>query len=204
MHSAALQHPAPRIGFGKRPAVLIVDFARAWTDAASPLSIPLDPQIEATRMLLSVARDAAVPIIYTTVAYDDADLDAVPMLRKTPRVQALLRGTWPTEIDPRIAPADADLVLAKKHASSFFGTSLISHLVTHGVDTLLICGCITSGCVRASAVDAAQHGLRALIIEEAVGDRFEEAHRASLRSIDELYGDVVSLPEAISALKSSS
>ncbi len=143
------------------------------------------------------------PVIYTTVAYDPEDLDAVPMLRKTPRVAAMQSGTWLTEIDARVAPADADTVLTKKHASAFFGTALGSLLAAKGIDTLLIAGCITSGCVRATAVDAAQHGFRALVVEDAVGDRSPEMHAASLRSIDDLYGDVVSLQETLAALRAN-
>jgi maleamate amidohydrolase len=102
-----------------------------------------------------------------------------------------------TEIDPRLAPADGELVLVKKHASAFFGTGLARHLEERGVDTLLIGGCITSGCVRASAVDAAQHGLRALVVADATADRSRAAHAASLESIDALYGDVIALAEAV-------
>jgi maleamate amidohydrolase len=192
---------APRIGAGTSPAVLVVDFARGWTDPTSPLSIRLDRELETTAELLAVAREREAPIVYTTVAYDEADLDTVPMLRKTPRVKAMVRGSWLTEIDARIAPADGEPVLVKKHASAFFGTPLASYLTARAVDTLLIAGCITSGCVRASAVDAAQHGLHALVVEKAVGDRSAEAHEASLRSIDALYGDVVSLAEALAALR---
>jgi maleamate amidohydrolase len=192
---------APRIGFGVAPGVLVIDFARGWTDPLSEFSLSLDPQLESAALLLGAARAAGAPVIYTTVAYDSEELDAVPMLRKTPRVAAMRRGSWLTEIDPRVAPADADLVLTKKHASAFFGTSLGSLLAARGIDTLLIAGCITSGCVRATAVDAAQHGFRALVVEDAVGDRSAEMHAASLRSIDELYGDVVSLREALAALR---
>jgi maleamate amidohydrolase len=192
---------APRIGAGTRPAVLVVDFARGWTDPASPLSMPLDRELASAAELIAVAREHGAPVVFTTVGYDGADLETVPMLRKTPRVRAMTRGSWLTEIDARIAPADGEPVLVKKHASAFFGTPLASYLDERAVDTLVIAGCITSGCVRASAVDAAQHGLRALVVEEAVGDRSREAHEASLRSIDALYGDVVSLAEALAAFR---
>ncbi len=192
---------APRIGFGASPAVLVVDFARGWTDPASELSFGLDSELESTAALLAAARAVGVPVVYTTVWYDEAELDAVPMLRKTPRVAALRRGSWLAEVDPRVAPAEGELVLVKKHASAFFGTPLASYLATKGVDSVLIAGCITSGCVRATAVDAAQHGLHALVVAEAVGDRSAEAHSASLRSIDDLYGDVVSLGAAVADLE---
>jgi nicotinamidase-related amidase len=192
--------PSPRIGFGSCPALLIVDFQRGWTDPGSQFSIPLDSELEATAALLAAARARGVPVVYTTVGYEELDASTIPMLRKTPRVAAMGPGTWLVEIDPRVAPAEGDLVVGKKHASAFFGTPLASYLTSRSVDSVLIAGCITSGCVRASAVDAAQHGLHALVVEEAVGDRWPEDHAASLRSIDALYGDVVALEAALASL----
>jgi maleamate amidohydrolase len=194
---------APRIGYGNRAAVLVVDFARGWTDPDSELSMPLNAELEATATLLAAARDVGAPIVYTTVAYEEAELEAIPMLQKTARVKAMRIGSWLTEIDPRIAPELGDLVLTKKHASAFFGTPLAAHLAEHDVDTVLIAGCITSGCVRATAVDSAQHGLRTLVVEETVADRSLDAHTASLSSIDSLYGDVISLAEAVTRLHES-
>jgi nicotinamidase-related amidase len=192
---------APRVGTGESPALLLVDFARGWTDSASPISLPLDTQIEAATRLLRVARGVPIPVVFVTSAYDDADLETVRMLQKTPRVRMLTTGSPLVEIDPRIAPRPEELVIVKKHASAFFGTQLAPHLVAHRVDTVLIGGCITSGCVRASAVDAAQHGFRTLVVEEAAGDRSLDAHLSSLRSIDDLYGDVVTLSEALNYLR---
>lgn len=192
---------APRVGAGRRPALLLVDFARGWTDPDSPLSFPCADAVGAAAWLLSRARHRGAPVVFTTVAYDDADMDRVLMLRKTPRVTRLRTGSPLTEVDPRLEPIPGELVVVKKHASAFFRTGLDRHLSSRGVDTLLIGGCITSGCVRASAVDAAQHGYRALVVGNASADRSAEAHEASLRSIDELYGDVVTLAEAGEALE---
>ena len=194
--------PPPRLGPGARPAVLVVDFARGWTDPASPMAGDFDEPVAATAEIVRVARAAGVPVVYTTVEYDEADAERVLMLRKTPRVLALRPGSPWVEIDPRVAPADGDPVLVKKHASAFFGTDLDEQLRRRDVDTVLLCGCITSGCVRASAVDAAQLGFRPLVVREAVGDRDQDAHEASLQSIDALYGDVVSLAEACDYLVS--
>jgi maleamate amidohydrolase len=115
----------------------------------------------------------------------------------------MVAGSPLTDIDPRLAPAADELILVEKHASAFFGTALASYLVARGVDTLLIGGCIASGCVRATAVDAAQHGFRALVVEDAVADRSPDARAAALRSVDDLYGDVVSLAEAERVLESA-
>jgi maleamate amidohydrolase len=195
---------SPRIGFGSRPALLVVDFQRGWTDADSEFAIPLDTELEATAALLAAARAGRVPVVFTTVSYDELEVTRLPMLRKTPRVTAMRPGSWLVEIDPRVAPAEGDLVVGKKHASAFFGTPLASYLTSRAVDTVLIAGCITSGCVRATAVDAAQHGLNAIVVQEAVGDRSRADHAASLRSIDALYGDIVSLKEALEALAEQS
>jgi maleamate amidohydrolase len=201
MSPRPVPNPSPRIGFGARPALLIVDFQRGWTDPASEFAIPLDAELGATAALLDAARGSDVPVIYTMVCYEDPEVTRVPMLLKTPRVAAMRPGSWLVEVDPRVAPVEGDLVIRKKHASAFFGTPLASYLISRSVDSVLIAGCITSGCVRASAVDAAQHGLRAIVVEDAVGDRSPDDHAASLRSIDNLYGDVVSLDVARDALQ---
>jgi maleamate amidohydrolase len=157
--------------------------------------------VNAAAHLLAAAREQARPVVFTTVAYDEADLGTVLMLRKTPRVAALRAGSALAEIDPRLAPREEELVLAKKHASAFFGTTLLPYLVGTAVDTLLICGVITSGCVRTSAVDAAQFGFHALVVADATADRSLEAHAASLQVVDDLYGDVISLTEAEEVLR---
>lgn len=187
---------APRIGAGRAAALLLVDFARGWTDVGSPLALPCAEEVTVAVGLLATARACGVPVVFTTVAYDEADLETVPMLRKTPRVRQMRTGSPLTEIDPRLAPGDGELVLVKKHASAFFGTSLLPYLVTSGVDTLVICGVITSGCVRTTAVDAAQCGFHALVVADATTDRTAEARSAALRTVDDLYGDVITRAEA--------
>lgn len=193
---------SPRLGFGARPALLVVDFARGWTDPSSPMAGDFDGPLAACATLLASARKAGVLVAYTTVAYDEDELDTVLMLRKTPRVRVLTAGSPLAEIDPRVEAADGEPVLVKKHASAFFGTPLEAELRQRGVDTLLIAGCITSGCIRTTAADAAQLGFRPLVVREAVGDRTREAHDAALAAIDALYGDVVPLAEACARLES--
>jgi maleamate amidohydrolase len=161
--------------------------------------VPCAAELEAAATLLAAARARRVPVVFTTVAYGDDD-DTVMMLRKTPRVRQMREGSPSTEIDPCLAPLPEELVLTKKHASAFFGTSLQSHLADHGVDTIVLGGLITSGCVRTTAVDAAQHGYRALVVSDATTDRSAEARRAALQTIDDLYGDVVTLAEATEVL----
>lgn len=192
---------APRVGAGQAPALLLVDFARGWTERGSSLALECEAAVNAAACLLAAAREQARPVVFTTVAYDEADLGTVLMLRKTPRVAALRGGSALTKIDQRLTPRPEELVLVKKHASAFFGTTLLSYLVGNAVDTLLICGVITSGCVRTSAVDAAQFGFRALVVADATADRSPEAHAASIQVIDDLYGDVITLSEADEVLR---
>lgn len=194
---------APRIGAGRAPALLLVDFARGWTDVDSPLAVSCAAEVGAAAHLLATSRACGAPVIFTTVAYDDSDLETVPMLAKTPRVRQMRTGSPLTEIDPRLAPGDGELVLVKKQASAFFGTTLLPYLVASGVDTLLIGGVITSGCVRTTAVDAAQLGFRALVVADATTDRTPEARSAALRTVDDLYGDVITCSEAQEVLSRS-
>jgi maleamate amidohydrolase len=193
---------APRVGFGAAPALVLVDFARGWTDPASPISLSLDDELACAARLLAAARAAGAPVVFVTSAYEPAEVETVRMLQKTPRVRVLTAGSEAVAIDPRIEPLDEELVITKKGGSAFFATELASHLVAQRVDTVLIGGCITSGCVRATAVDAAQHGYRAIVVGDACGDRTVDAHETSLRSIDDLYGDVISTEGAVSYLES--
>ncbi|MDP9989300.1 MULTISPECIES: N-carbamoylsarcosine amidohydrolase [Arthrobacter] len=185
-----------RTGFGERPALLVIDLIRGFTDPRSPLAGDLDSQLEATRQLLDSARDVSVPVIFSTVAYD-ADLqEAGKWIRKIPSNSWLVEGSEWVELDERLGRRDDEMLLVKKYASCFFGTDLAARLVARGVDTLIIVGCTTSGCVRATAVDACSYGFHTVVVEEGVGDRAELPHLASLFDIDNKYGDVVGLEEA--------
>lgn len=182
------------IGFGQRPAVLVIDMIRGFTDPTMMLGADLSPQIAATRKLLDAARSRSLPIIYSTVAYNDANLkDAGIWALKQKGVMTLRAGTPEVELDPRLTRLPGEGWLVKKYASCFFGTDLVSRLVSRGVDTVLIAGCTTSGCVRASAVDALQSGFRPMVIRECVGDRSLAAHEQSLFDLQAKYADVVSL-----------
>ncbi|MCS7158631.1 MAG: N-carbamoylsarcosine amidohydrolase [Blastocatellia bacterium] len=191
---------AQRVGFGKRPALLIIDFIVAFTDPGSPLASQYDAQLAATRELLAAARQKGVPVFFTTVEYEEDLRDAGVFIKKVPSLRVLKKGSPMTAIDERIAPRAGEHVIVKKYASAFFGTSLASTLTAMGCDTILIVGCTTSGCVRASAVDSCQHGFRTIVVREAVGDRAPGPHEANLFDIDMKYGDVVSLSEALEYL----
>ena len=190
-----------RAGFGRRPALVVVDVNRGFTDPTSPLVCDLDDVVGAIARLLDGFRAAGLPVAFTTVAYDEAAKQAASVfIDKVPALLTLAEGSEWVEIDPRIAPRDDEPVLVKHWASAFFGTPLSSILTSHGCDSVVVTGASTSGCVRATAVDALQHGYRVIVPREAVGDRNAAAHEANLYDIDTKYGDVVGLEEALAAV----
>ena len=194
---------AARVGFGRRPAVLVIDFIVGFTDLASPLASELDPEIEATAELLSIARSRAVPVFFTTTTYQPDLVDAGLFIRKIPSLGLLVRGSRWVEVDPRLGPGPTEPVIEKRYASAFFGTALASTLTAAGIDTLIIAGCTTSGCVRATVVDALQHGFHAIVPRQCVGDRAAEQHAANLVDMDGKYGDVMELDEVLGHLRRS-
>ncbi|HJU48014.1 MAG TPA: isochorismatase family protein [Gaiellaceae bacterium] len=190
-----------RAGFGRRPALVVIDVNRGFTDPASPLVCDLDDVVDAIAQLLDAFRAAGLPVAYTTVAYDEAARrSAEAFIAKIPALLTLEAGSEWVEIDPRIAPRADEPVFTKLWASAFHGTPFASFLAAAGCDSLVVTGASTSGCVRATAVDALQHGYRPLVPREAVGDRDAAAHEANLYDIDTKYGDVVSLAETLAAL----
>lgn len=190
-----------RIGFGARPALIIVDFIKAFTNPDAPLGCDLSAEIDAVNTLIAAARGAGAPIIAATAEYHGAEAkDAGIWTLKQKGIFSLLAGTEGPEFDPRLDLRDSDSILHKKYASCFFGTDLSSRLVAMRIDTLLITGCTTSGCVRATAVDSLQSGFRPMVVAEAVGDRSASAHQQSLFDLDQKYADVVSLAETVAYL----
>jgi maleamate amidohydrolase len=190
------------VGLGRRPALIVVDVNQGFTDPASPLVCDLDGVVAAIGRLLDVARAAGIPVVYTTVSYDEGDRQAAAAFTdKIPALLTLEAGTRWVEIDPRIAPRDDEPVLNKLFASAFFGTALSSFLTANGSDSLIVTGASTSGCVRATVVDALQHGYRPIVPREAVGDRNPDAHAANLYDIETKYGDVLSVDDLIAQVE---
>lgn len=187
---------------GTRPAVLVVDLQRGFTDPACPLGSEMDEVVLANARLLEVARAAGVPVVFTAIAFSDAPADGGVWLQKVPTLAQLKVGSPWHEIDPRLAPRAEELVITKRFASAFFGTHLATALAALGVDTLILTGATTSGCVRASAVDAMQHGYPTLVPRECVADRAEGPHAANLFDMGAKYVDVVSVEEVVSYLLS--
>jgi maleamate amidohydrolase len=187
-----------RAGLGRHPALIVVDVNVGFTDPESPLVCDLEDVVNAIQRLLAEMRSAGLPVVYTTVSYDDGDKEtAAAFLDKIPALLTLEAGSRWVEIDPRIAPREDEPVLNKLFASAFFGTALASFLTANGCDSLIVTGASTSGCVRATVVDAIQHGYRPVVPREAVGDRNPEAHAANLYDIDTKYGDVVSVDDVL-------
>lgn len=186
-------------GFGKRPALVVIDMAYGWTDPAyAGASARLDAAVAALQQLLPAARATRIPIYYTTSVYHDepqfkSAADYSPNFRPWDRRAC--------EIDERVRPLPGEPVIAKEHASAFAGTPLVGKLLGRGVDTLLITGCSTSACVRATATDAKSHELRPVIVREAVQDRSEVAHEWTLFDIQARFADVVSLGETLDYLR---
>ena len=191
-----------RAGFGQRPALLVIDVNVGFTDPASPLVCDLEDVVAAIRRLLDEFRRAELPVVYTTVSYDEGDkVAAAAFIDKIPALLTLEAGSRWVEIDPRIAPLPSEPVLNKLFASAFYGTPLSSLLASAGCDSVVVTGASTSGCVRATAVDAIQHGYRPAVPREAVGDRNPAAHEANLHEIDTKYGDVVGIDDVIAHLE---
>lgn len=174
-----------------------------FTDPESPLACDLEEPVAGIRRLLDAARRAGIPVVFTTVAYREADrLTAAAFIDKVPALLTLQAGSRWAEIDPRIAPRASEPVLNKLFASGFFGTGLSSLLTAAGVDTLIVTGASTSGCVRATVVDALQYGFRPVVPRGAVGDRDPAAHEANLYDVDAKYGDVVPVEDVLAHLES--
>jgi nicotinamidase-related amidase len=191
-----------RLGFGQRPALLVIDFVRAYLVKDSPLYAGVEAAQAGAVQLLAAARAAQIPIVHTNVVYQPGGRDGGVFFRKVPALASFEAGAHPdlAAFAEGLEPLPGETVISKQYASAFFGTSLASTLTALGVDTVLIAGLSTSGCVRASAVDCCQHGFIPVVVAEAVGDRASGPHEANLFDIHAKYGDVVALDEVRSWL----
>jgi maleamate amidohydrolase len=190
------------VTLGERPAVLVVDFSCGFTDPECALGADLTAEVEATKGLLDAARVKGLPVIFTSIGFEASLKDGGLWLQKAPALGDLqLGGQW-VEIDPRLERREDETVILKKGASAFFGTNLAAILVSQGVDTVVLCGATTSGCIRATAIDLLQYGFPTLVPRECVGDRAEAPHEANLFDIQAKYADVVSVEDALEYLES--
>lgn len=196
-----------RAGFGQpvrlgaRPAVLVVDLIYGFTDPDCVLGADLTAQVCATRQVLDEARAHARPIVFTTIQYDSNLSDCALWLQKLPGLAVLQARRREVEVDARLDRADEEALVVKKGPSAFFGTNLASILISQQVDTVILCGASTSGCIRATAIDLLQYGFPTLVPRECVGDRAEAPHEANLVDIEAKYANVTSLSETLEYLR---
>jgi nicotinamidase-related amidase len=182
---------------GSRPALVVVDFSRGFTDPQYATGSELTSEVQGTARLAAAVREAGLPVIFTTIAYAANGRDGGAWLAKAPGLAILREGTPLVEIDPRLALEPADTLIVKKGASAFFGTNLAGVLAAQRVDTVILCGATTSGCIRASAVDSVQSGFPTLVVRDCVGDRAPGPHEANLFDIQAKYADVIDLDETL-------
>lgn len=189
------------MGFGDAAALLVIDMMVGFTNPKLPLGSNLDAELENINRLVVAAEANKSPVFYSVVEYDDGDCrDSGVWGRKMSGLFTLRRGSESVALDSRLRMSSNASILVKKYASCFFGTDLSSRLQAQRIDTLVIAGCSTSGCVRATVVDAVQHGFRPIVVAEAVGDRLAGAHEQALKDIQLKYGDVVSTDYAATGL----
>lgn len=186
---------------GTRPVVLVIDMMRAYFETDSPFCLPDDSCVSAAAEVVTAARAAGVPVVHTLVRYGPDGVDGGIFLQKVPALRLLVGQVPLGEPMPAVAPRPDETVVVKQYASAFFGTSLASTLRSLGADTVLILGVSTSGCVRATAVDALQHGFVPLVVSEAVGDRETTVHNASLYDLQAKYAEVVTLDDITTYLR---
>jgi maleamate amidohydrolase len=187
-----------RVGFGAGCALLIIDFQRSYTRTWRARSLA---PVQATATVLAAARERGVPVCFTYMGYDPARPDAGVWGMKAKTLVDNVRGSEACQIDPLIEPADGETVLEKRAPSAFFGNDLAGGLRRLGVDTIVVCGTSTSGCVRATVVDGLSHDFRVIVPEPCVADPSEPSAQAALSDIDTKYGDVVTLEEVLEQLR---
>lgn len=187
------------LGFGERPALVLIDMAMAYFEPSSPLYAGVEPVLEACIPLADAARKAGIPVLFTRVDYAHP-LDGGLFRRKVAPLRCFESGNPLADFHDRLRPEAGDLVISKQYPSAFFGTALASTLAAARVDSLLITGLSTSGCVRATAVDSLCHGFIPLVVTDCVGDRSAEVHKANLFDIEAKTADLVSSAEVIARL----
>lgn len=179
------------LAFGKRPALVIVDFVRAYIEPGSPLYAGCESAFESAKRVLAAARKAGIPVIFTGVEYEPGGVNGGIFYRKVGALKVFDRGSRLGEYCNGLEPRPGEWLLLKQYASAFFGTTLAPTLTAQGVDTLIITGVSTSGCVRATALDACQHGFIPFVVRDAVGDRDPRPHEANLFDLQQKYAEVV-------------
>lgn len=189
-----------RSGWGLRPALVVVDLQNGFTDPACPLGGSYDDVVASSVRLIDEGRAAGLPVLYTLVRYKPDLSDGGVWPLKLPGQRHLVEGSRWVELDRRLGYREGERIVVKQHASGFLGTTLADDLQRLGIDTVVMCGCTTSGCVRASAVDACGFGFKTLVVRDAVGDRHRLVHEVSLFDLDAKYADVIDEAAAVAGM----
>ncbi|WP_379551588.1 isochorismatase family protein [Qipengyuania sp. DGS5-3] len=191
-----------KAGFGKKPALVLIDFIQGYFDPECDLYAGVDDTLASALRVREAAHAAELPVILTNVVYHPKAIDGGRFFEKAKPLRYFLAGNpmgaWPEGLEP----TENELIISKQYPSAFFGTSLASTLTALGVDHVILTGLTTSGCVRASCVDSMSHGFITTVVREAVGDRHEDPHEANLFDMNAKYADVVSEAEIIAHLQS--
>ena len=190
-----------KLAFGRRPALVIVDFVRAYIEQGSPLYAGCESAFESAKRVLAAARTAGIPVIFTGVQYEPGGINGGVFYRKVGALKVFDRGSRLGEYCNGLEPRAGEWLLLKQYASAFFGTTLAPTLTAQGIDTVIITGVSTSGCVRATALDACQYGFIPFVMRDAVGDRDPRPHEANLFDLQAKYAEVVSEAEIVSQLQ---
>ncbi len=189
------------LGFGRKPALILVDLVRAYFDRKSPLYAGIEDALAAAIRVRDAARSARVPVIYTNVVYQKDGVDGGIFFRKVPALQAFIAGNPLGDWADGLEPGADELIVTKQYASAFFGTSLAATLTAAGVDSLIISGVSTSGCIRATCIDTISNGFIPVVVSDACGDRHQAPHDANLFDMQAKYGDVVDEATIVDYLK---
>jgi maleamate amidohydrolase len=189
-----------KTGFGKRPALLVVDFVNGFTDPEIFGGGNIAEAVTATVPLLAFFRSRKLPVVFTRIVYAADGSDAGIWCEKVPRLRELTEDAPQSQVVKELAPIPGELIVRKTQASAFFGTPLASILQSRGVDTLVVAGCTTSGCVRASAIDAMSLNFRLVVASDCVGDRALGPHTANLFDMGQKYADLMTAQEVMAAL----
>ncbi|MCH8202377.1 MAG: isochorismatase family protein [Proteobacteria bacterium] len=191
-----------RIGFGERPVLNIVDLTMAYLDPASPLYAGVEAELAVAKGLVEEARKHNIPVIFSRVEYEPGGADGGHFYKKVASLKVFDRGSPLGNFPETLQPGPDDLVITKQYASNFFGTGLAERLREMGCDTLVIAGVTTSGCVRATALDALQNGFVPIVVADACGDRDERVQAANLFDLGAKYADVVTSDEVLAYFRS--
>ena len=187
-------------GLGRSPALLVVDFVNGFNDPDILGGGNINAAVQATVPLLDAIRRRGMPVIFTRIVYAADGSDAGLWCEKVPRLRDLTEEAWASRVVPELSPRPGELVIRKNQASAFFDTPLAALMTHRGIDSLIMVGCTTSGCVRASAIDAMSRNIRTVVVPECVGDRAEDPHAANLFDIGQKYADLMPVDDLLRAI----